>query len=182
MSQQLNRYAAAHGQRIQQVRLHEQRLRRPDAGYHLQDQRPRDVGRLVRPAGARRGRRRGRRRPDQGRAPRPFLGRLPDRLPRHPGRLRRGRGRRSADQHDLHVQLDLLQYGRRPTSRSSRAARAGSTAATGTTSKPTSAIRRSITRRRSRRRSSSSTTTRTARSSGTRASSTTTRCAASRSR
>ena len=45
----------------------------------------------------------------QDRPPGPLLGRLPDGLPRHPGRIRRGRGRGAADQHDQHVQLHLLQ-------------------------------------------------------------------------
>ena len=165
------------GQRLQQVRLHEQRLRRAHARHHLQDQRSGHVGGLVRPAGDRGGRRHRRRRPGQGRPPGPLLGRLPDGLPRHPDRLRRGRGRRAADQHDQHVQLDLLQHRLGQPAHLRDRARAGSRAATGTTSRPTSATRRSTTPSRSRRRSSSCTTTRTAPSTGTRASSTTTRCA-----
>ncbi len=90
--------------------------------------------------------------------------------------LRRGRGRGAADQHDQHVQLHLLQLRLGQPAHLRDRARAGSRAAIGTTSKPTSGTRPSITPRRSRRRSSSSTTTRTARSIGTRASSTTTRC------
>ena len=61
-------------QRLQQVRLHQQRLRRPDARHHLQDQRPRHERGLVRPAGPRSGRGDRRRRPVQGRPARAIPG------------------------------------------------------------------------------------------------------------
>ncbi len=109
MSQQLNRYASptANGFNKSVYTSHGYAVLYP--GHHLQDQRSRHVRGLVRPAGHRRGRGRGGRRPRQGRPPGALVGRLSDRLPRHPGRLRRGRGRRPADQHDQHVQLHLLQ-------------------------------------------------------------------------
>ena len=52
LSQGLNRFTRADGERVQQVGLHQQRLRRADARHHLQGERSRHVGGVVRAAGA----------------------------------------------------------------------------------------------------------------------------------
>ena len=112
---------AAVSQRLQQVGVHVQRLRRAHARHHLQGQRSRHVGGLVRAAGPRRGHRHRRRRPRPRRSARPLLGRLPDLVPGDPDRqVRRRRGRSAADQHDQHVQLHLLEHRAAATRRSSR--------------------------------------------------------------
>ena len=48
LTQGHNQLRRADGERLQQVRLHEQRLRRADAGHHLRAQRPGHVGGVVR--------------------------------------------------------------------------------------------------------------------------------------
>ena len=130
-------------ERLQQVGLHEQRLRRAAARHHLRAERSGRVGGGVH-HGGREGRDRDRRRRSEARRPAgPFVGRLPDGVHRDADRhVRGGRRRRAADQHGQHVQPDLQELAAAPTRRSSRAARAGSSAATGTTGRPTSATRR----------------------------------------
>ena len=128
-----------------------------DAGYRLQGQRSWHVRQHLHSGRAEGGRRHRDCGPCARGAARPFVGWISNRLYRDADQCVQGRyRRRAADGHGQHVQLDLLEHRDPPTSRFSKAARAASPPAIwATTWKPTSAIRRSITRRTYRRRSSS---------------------------
>ena len=144
MSQTANTFAAPERERLQPLGLHQQRLRRAHPRHRLQGERSGHVGGVVHGAGRQGGDRHRHRRCEEGRDHRPLVGRLSDVVPRDADRhLRRGGGRRAADEHDQHVFAGLQEHGRRRTWRSSRAARGGSRGATGTTRTPTTATRRS---------------------------------------
>ncbi len=74
LSDSFNRFVQPTGERLQQVGVHQQRLRGADAGHHLHDQRSRHVRGVVRAAGAGRGDRHRRRRSRARRAARATRG------------------------------------------------------------------------------------------------------------
>ncbi len=101
------------GERLQQDRLHEQRLCGADARHHLQAERPGDVGGVVPDGGRQGGGRHRRRRSEAHRAPGAFVGRIPDGVHGHADRsLCRRHRRRAADEHGQHVQSDLQEQRR----------------------------------------------------------------------
>ena len=113
MSQTANTFAAPTVERLQSLLLHEQRVRRADARYHVSRQRSGHVGGLVHGAGRQGGHRDRHRRSEARRNHRPLMGRLPDGVPRDPDRrLRRRRRRRAADRHGQHVQPGLQEHRR----------------------------------------------------------------------